>query len=168
MIGEQHRAGMQANGMDGECDVPLPTEICGGIVWMSHLIERYTNARLQAYGLSPALTLPRIQLLMCVAAGAAEESSTRMSDIALDLGVTARTITTMVDALEREGLVDRVPEPNDRRAISLVLTEDGEDMVTKIKAPLNEISSSIIAPLTDADQEALQGLLMRLIERDAE
>src|SRR5690606_39995754 len=113
------------------------------------------------------LSMPRARLLLAVAAGSAEETSTRMSDIALDVGVTARTITTMVDALERDGLIERMPDPLDRRAISLRQTEAGETLVPRGEVALDEISAAVAAPLSDADQAALHDLLTRLIERDA-
>ncbi len=154
-----HRAGH-----DGE--TPVGTGICTSIIWMSHLIERYANARLASFGLPASLTLPRVRLLLAVASGAAEQNSTRMSDIALDLGVTARTITTMVDALEREGLLERVPDPHDRRAISLELTDLGAERAPRFQTALDEISAAVVAPLSGSDQHALHDLLTRLIERD--
>ncbi len=154
--------------MDGiDAALPVATGICNSIIWMSHLIERYANARMATFGLPASLTMPRVRLLLAVANGYAEETSTRMSDIALDLGVTARTITTMVDALEREGLVERVPDPNDRRAISLVLTDTGVAAIPRIRVALDEISAAVVAPLATTDQDALHDLLIRLIERDS-
>lgn len=147
-------------------DVPVATGICNAIIWMSHLVERYANARLPAFGLPDTLTMPRARLLLAVASGAEAQTSTRMSDIALDLGVTARTITTMVDALEREGLVERVPDPHDRRAISLELTEAGAIAVPRIQSALDEIAAAVAAPLADGDQDDLLDLLTRLIERE--
>ncbi len=151
-------------GMDNE--LALTTNICSSVICLSHLLERYANARLASFGLPSTLTIPRVRLLLAVATGKAEDISTRMSDIALDLGVTARTITTMVDALEREGLIERVPDGNDRRAISLVLTEEGEASIPRIKTALDDIGAAIMAPLSDAEQETLHSLLMQLIERE--
>lgn len=149
-------------------DVPIASGICHSIIWMSHLIERYANARLPTFDLGVELSMPRARLLLAVAAGSLDETSTRMSDIALDVGVTARTITTMVDALEREGLVARMPDPLDRRAISLRLTEAGEALVPRVQVALDEISAAVTAPLTDADQASLHDLLTQLIERDGD
>lgn len=168
MIGERYQdviRDQRESGADG--GVPVASDICRSIIWMAHLIERYANARLPTFDLPDDLTMPRARLLLAVAAGAAEQTSTRMSDIAFDLGVTARTITTMVDALERDGLVERVPDQQDRRAISLVLTEAGEQRVPHILHAIEEISSSVVAPLSNDDQEMLRDLLIRLIERDA-
>jgi DNA-binding MarR family transcriptional regulator len=166
MIDGQQDPAAQAVWLGDEDELPVGTGICNSIIWMSHLIERYANARLPSFGLPPSLTMPRVRLLLAVASGAAQATSTRMSDIALDLGVTARTITTMVDALEAEELVERVPDPNDRRAISLVLTERGEAAVPAIQAALDEISAAVVAPLGGDEQDALHTLLTRLIERD--
>lgn len=153
------------SGMDSE--MAMTTNICSSIICLSHLVERYANARLPSFGLPPTLTIPRVRLLLAVATGKAEDISTRMSDIALDLGVTSRTITTMVDALEREGLIERVPDANDRRAITLVLTEEGEASIPRIKTALDEIGAAVMSPLTDTDHQALHSLLIQLLERDA-
>ncbi len=147
--------------------MPVASGITHAIIWMAHLIERYANARLPTFDIGVELSMPRARLLLAVAAGAAEETSTRMSDIALDVGVTARTITTMVDALERDGLIERLPDPLDRRAISLRLTETGEALVPRVQAAMDEISRAVASPLSDADQATLLNLLTRLIERDA-
>src|ERR671913_2092512 len=48
-----------------------------------------------------------------------------MSDISDELGVTRRNVTALVDALEEEGLVKRMPHPSDRRATVIELTEKG-------------------------------------------
>lgn len=167
MIGERYKD-VTRNELGEGSEEPLSaaSDICRSIIWMAHLIERYANARLPTFDLPADLTMPRARLLLAVAAGAAEQASTRMSDIAFDLGVTARTITTMVDALERDGLVERVPDQLDRRAISLVLTEEGERSIPDILHAIEEISVSVVAPLSDADQDTLRDLLIRLIERD--
>jgi len=60
-----------------------------------------------------------------------------------------------------------MPDPLDRRAISLRLTEAGETLVPRVQVALDEISAAVAAPLSDADQAALHDLLTRLIERDA-
>src|ERR1700689_4436603 len=46
-----------------------------------------------------------------------------MSGLSDELGVTARNVTALVDALEKEGLVRRVPHEKDRRATFLQMTK---------------------------------------------
>jgi DNA-binding MarR family transcriptional regulator len=59
-----------------------------------------------------------------------------------------------------------VPDPRDRRAISLVLTEAGEAAVPRIQTALDEISAAVMSPIAGGDQLTLNDLLTRLIERD--
>lgn len=167
MLNEETRGQLSTPLGGADNDLALTTNICSSIICLSHLLERYANARLPSFDLPESMTIPRVRLLLAVATGMDEAISTRMSDIALDLGVTSRTITTMVDALERDGLIERVPDPNDRRAISLVLTDEGRACVPRIQRALDEISASVLSPLSGDDHETLHALLTRLIERDA-
>lgn len=140
-------------------------EICGAIFWLSHLIERFAQARLCRHGLPAGMSFSRALLILAVHNGQRVGAS-RMSDVAIDLGVTARTVTTMVDGLERDGLMVRQPDPKDRRAIQLELTTDGAAIVPVLGRALETIGASILAPLSQAEQAALLILLDRLIERE--
>jgi len=140
-------------------------DTCGAIVWLSHLIERFAQARLPDFGIPAGMSFSRALLILAVHNGQRDHAS-RMSDVAIDLGVTARTITTMVDALERDGLIVRQPDPYDRRAIQLELTTEGAALAPSLGRALESIGASILSPLSQADQTTLLMLLNRLIERD--
>jgi len=144
----------------------LAAEICSSIIWLGHLIERFANTRLPESNLAPGMSLPRAHLLFAIHAAQHQEGSTRMVDIALDLGVTARTLTTMVDALERQGLIIRVPDPADRRAIQLELTEQGRAIVEPLGQAVESASEVIISPLNPDERQTLLRLMTRLIERE--
>ncbi len=49
------------------------------------------------------------------------------------LNVVPRTITDVIDVLERDGLIRRVPDPDDRRSTRAVLTEAGADRIATIQ-----------------------------------
>ena len=55
----------------------------------------------------------------------------RMADLASALDVTPRNVTTLVDGLEREGIVRRRPHPTDRRATVIELTESARGAVER-------------------------------------
>jgi DNA-binding MarR family transcriptional regulator len=141
------------------------SEICSTIIWMGHLIERFANTRLPQADLAPGMSLPRANLLFAVQSAQHNRTSTRMVDIALDLGVTARTITTMVDALEEQGLISRVPDARDRRAIQLELTEAGMDLLGPLAQAVDAASDVLMSPLNAAERLTLLRLMTRLIER---
>lgn len=143
-------------------------EISSSIVWLAHLIDRFVNTRLAQGSFPKGMSFARANLLFAVHAAQVNDTSSRMVDIALDLGVTARTLTTMVDALEKQGLVERVPDANDRRAIQLELTDDGREALDPLAQALDVACEAVIGPLDDAERQTLLRLLTRLIERDTD
>ncbi len=80
---------------------PTASEVIMTLIATSHRIQRVFNARLSRQKGAVKLSGPRLRLLMAVE----EVGRLRMGDLAEDLGITARTVTTLVDALEREGLL---------------------------------------------------------------
>jgi DNA-binding MarR family transcriptional regulator len=52
----------------------------------------------------------------------------RMKELAEKIGVTTGTLTVTIDKLEKEGFVMRIPNPDDRRSLFIVLTETGMKM----------------------------------------
>jgi DNA-binding MarR family transcriptional regulator len=140
-------------------------ELTTSITWLAHLIERYANIRLAQAGLPAGMSYARANLLLAVAGAHAEGNSARMVDIALDLGVTARTLTTMVDALAKQGLVERSVDPDDRRAFQLVLTDAGLALVPQLQSELGQAAEAVAAPLGNRERETLVQLINRLIER---
>lgn len=142
-----------------------PTDICVNIVWMSHLIDRLTNLRLPADRFPAGMSFARANLLFAIHAAGQNQSSARMVDIALDLGVTARTLTTMVDALERQGLISRQPDPADRRAIQLVMQPAGATLLPELAHHIDLATEAVVGPLSTSERATLLGLLQKLIER---
>lgn len=140
-------------------------DLTTSITWLAHLIERFANIRLAESTLPAGMSYARANLLLAVHAAHVEENSARMVDIALDLGVTARTLTTMVDSLTKQGLIERVVDPSDRRAFQLVLTDAGNDLVPQLQTELTQAAELVTAPLSEADRAQLARLITRLIER---
>ncbi|MET8763029.1 MarR family transcriptional regulator [Lentzea sp. NPDC004782] len=72
-------------------------------------------------------------------------------------------VTFVIDRLEAQGLVDRVPHPNDRRARHLVLTRKGEELRRKL---LDRVSrESPLAHLSDVERDRLRDQLLRALDR---
>lgn len=140
-------------------------DLTTSITWLAHLIERYANLRLARAELPKGMSYARANLILAVHAAAVEGNSARMVDIALDLGVTGRTLTTMVDSLAKQDLVERTVDPNDRRAYQLVLTETGRELVPVLQSELSMASETVTAPLVDRERDVLNQLINQLIER---
>jgi DNA-binding MarR family transcriptional regulator len=87
-----------------------------------------------------------------------------MSDISDVLGVTRRNITALVDALEEEGLVRRMPHPTDRRATIIELTEKGAETTEGMYHGHRAGVATLFTDLSEEEQQELIRLLGSLRE----
>jgi DNA-binding MarR family transcriptional regulator len=87
-----------------------------------------------------------------------------MSGLSDALGVTPRNVTTLVDALEGEGLVRRLAVPTDRRATLVELTPRGLERATEALAPFHEKLAEPFRDLSKKDQRELLRLMERLLD----
>jgi DNA-binding MarR family transcriptional regulator len=121
---------------------------------VTHAIRRRHNARLTAHDLS----VPRARLLEAMI----ELERPRMSDLAEFLGLSPRTITTAVDALERDGLLARLADPQDRRVTLVTLTPAGRALFESVAAYHRQLSEVVMAPLSADERRVLWDLLTRI------
>jgi DNA-binding MarR family transcriptional regulator len=77
--------------------------------------------------------------------------------------VTSGTMTNRIDRLERRGLVQRMPDPADRRGVHVRLTPRGKERVDAALADLLARERELLRGLSRAEQETLSGLLRRLV-----
>ena len=74
----------------------------------------------------------------------------------------AATIKGVVDRLAKIGYVATSADPEDRRRLTVTLTETGKALFYKRIATALGVSAATLAPLSDAEQLMLVGLLSRL------
>jgi DNA-binding MarR family transcriptional regulator len=86
-----------------------------------------------------------------------------MSELSGELGVTARNVTALVDALEAEKLVERRPHPTDRRATVVALTGRGARTCATFWEQNLGAMSELFEELSERDQKELLRLLERLM-----
>jgi DNA-binding MarR family transcriptional regulator len=81
------------------------------------------------------------------------------------LMISSGGMTARLDRLERAGLIERCPDPNDRRGKLIALTAQGREVIdaTITRHVANE--RRILASLTLAEQEKLNALLKKLIAK---
>ena len=74
----------------------------------------------------------------------------RLGELAEHLRIAPRSATEVVDALAERGLVERRPDPADRRATLVALTAHGEEVSAAIRAARKTGASSLFARLPAA------------------
>jgi DNA-binding MarR family transcriptional regulator len=87
-----------------------------------------------------------------------------MSALRDELGVTARSVTALVDALEAEDMVRRVPHPTDRRATIVELTDTGQRTVEGQFEAHRERAAELFTELSEQDQRELLRI-MRILSQ---
>lgn len=96
----------------------------------------------------------------------AREGQIRPGVLAERLRVTPRSVTEVVDALTRQGLVTRELDPSDRRAMILELTPAGHTMAGEISERRRTHTESVLGGALTVDEERqLVALLDKLAER---
>ena len=105
-----------------------------------------------------ALSLRQYRILERLA-----ERPHRTTELATVSGVSQPTASAAVSALEARGLVARSPDPDDRRATLIVLTEPGQAVLAAAKERILERLVEISAALRPADVAALRRLQPGLV-----
>lgn len=76
--------------------------------------------------------------------------------------VTSGTMTNRIDRLTKKGLVERLPDPSDRRGVLVRLTDDGKDRADQALAGLLDQERAILAELSHVQRGDLAALLRQL------
>lgn len=82
--------------------------------------------------------------------------------LAQHLGVDRTVMTYLLDDLEAAGLLERKPDPTDRRARRIVLTEAGLGRLCELERRLRDAEESLLRTLEPEEREVFRGLLRRL------
>jgi DNA-binding MarR family transcriptional regulator len=77
-------------------------------------------------------------------------------------GVTRATITGLLDTLERDELIIRQPDPEDRRMMSVRLTEKGIAFITGILPSHFSEMASLMRALSEPERKTLVALLVKI------
>jgi DNA-binding MarR family transcriptional regulator len=116
-----------------------------------------------ARDVGPGLSLAQYQVI----APLEEAESLPVGELAVAAGVATPTATRMLDALVRDGVVEREPSRLDRRVVTVRLTETGRRQVRakrKVVAEKRRLVYESLSPGERHDTVALLGRLAEVIE----
>jgi DNA-binding MarR family transcriptional regulator len=118
---------------------------------------RQTDVTAERFGLK------RGEFKVLVKLRTASDMSMSPGDLAQRLVLSTGAMTNRLDRLEATGLVTRNPDPDDRRALIVTLTDEGTDLIDRaVKAQAAE-EHQILSALEPDERHRLNGLLRRLM-----
>ncbi len=86
----------------------------------------------------------------------------RLSELSDHLHIAPRSTTDVVDGLQERGLIQRTPDPHDRRAMLVSLTDEGHRVGEAIRAARDADAERFFAALSDDDRAELARILRTL------
>lgn len=87
----------------------------------------------------------------------------RVGQIAEMAGVSQPVLSRVVDQMERDGLVERRPDPDDRRSVGVWTTAEGRRTFTELLPRAAALVDRALQGLDDEEVATLHGLLVRVL-----
>jgi DNA-binding MarR family transcriptional regulator len=129
------------------------------LVAFETLAQAVRRARGAVAGEAPGrLTLSQYGLLLPLCAG----ETARVSDLAAGAGIAPSTATRILDVLERRALVRRARSPEDRRGVTVSLTDAGRRTLSDQDAWMRARKLTFFDQLPGEERELVSDLLVRL------
>ena len=85
------------------------------------------------------------------------------AQLARRVAIEQPTMVRTVDRLERDGLVTREPDPDDRRSSRIALTERGRNLRNTLVPKAARVNQDATASLSDEEVATLRRLLVKLL-----
>ena len=123
-----------------------------GLLEVAFALQGQIESALESVGLS----VPKYMALRRLADAGAPVS---LSGLADKQGCVRSNITQLIDRLETDGLVKRMPDPSDRRAVLATLTPVGVDRLAAARVAVDEVQAELVARMPEKDRPAFTRVL---------
>lgn len=133
---------------------PTAVEVGQKYFELHHQAHRMVDQAMIAHGTSFA----RMKVLLRLH----QHGDMNQSTLAGLLGFAPRSVTETVDALEREGLVTRTPDPRDRRVRIVGLTAAGHEAYAEARIAKEKVMTAIFGGLDASERASLVALFDKI------
>jgi DNA-binding MarR family transcriptional regulator len=129
--------------------------------WLTAQVAR-TGERLVAEALAgEGVRRPHFTVLTSLA----EQGPASQATLGRRLWIDRSDLHAIVSDLERDGLISRVRDAQDRRRNLVALTSQGKRTLKRLDRAIDAAQEELLAPLKPAERRQLRELLARLVER---
>jgi DNA-binding MarR family transcriptional regulator len=144
-------AGAARTNLSAELDLATASRIVGRLFGLAPRLVELLDLGAREYGMSYARGR--------VVAALHASGPVVMRALSQAVGVKPRTITGLVDALEADGWVERLPHPSDRRATIVTLTPAAETAFGQLLEGYVGLSADLLRGVPDDDQQRALAVL---------
>jgi DNA-binding MarR family transcriptional regulator len=99
------------------------------------------------------LTIAQVRCLQAIAAS--PDGETLTSRLARQISVSAPSISSMIDSLVGRSLVVRHPNPENRRQVRLLITDEGRTLLARYEGLISDHIRSLLAPLNSRSKRRM-------------
>lgn len=136
-----------------------PMAVVGRILRLGGLLERSVEDALQPFGLS----LWQFDVLATLRRAGMPDGLSP-TELMKEVMLSSGAMTNRIDKLETAGLVQRRPEPLDRRSVRIVLTSKGKRLIDRAIAVRFEEAASVVGALGSRERQSLERALKKLLQ----
>ena len=136
---------------------PSPIGVIGRISRLARELEQRLEPGDRAYGLEPGW-----HDVLATLRRTGPPYRLRPSDFTGSLMLTSSGTTKRLDKLERAGLIARSPDPDDRRGVTITLTDEGRALIDRVTEAHMANEARLLEGLSAHEREQLADLLRRL------
>jgi DNA-binding MarR family transcriptional regulator len=144
--------------MDARADV-APLEALAAL----RLAAKQAHTNMERWTESHGLSESRLRALLALYHS--PDHRRPLGELAEILNVVPRTVTDVIDVLERDGLITRVPDPSDRRSVHAQLTDSGLERVETIKRDATDQQTALFAGFSRVQIAQLRHLCLLLVQQ---
>jgi DNA-binding MarR family transcriptional regulator len=105
------------------------------------------------------LSMPQLEVMSFIGL----DGSETMKDIADHLRITPPSVTAMIAQMEKNGMVKRQIDPDDRRRVSIILSKKAKTIYASILQKKNEVLQQMVSRLSLKDKKELERIITILI-----
>jgi len=128
--------------------------VCYKLSRVMRKVHRYYERKLSLYGITPS----QFYVLSAVW----EKDGVKFKDLAKSLEMDGSTLTSILDRLERQDLLERRDDPEDRRSLLVFLTEKAKQNIDEITCLAETLNQEIKEHFSDEEFATFERVLDKI------
>ena len=134
-----------------------------GLGLLIHDVARLLRSRIDQQAQAIGLTSAQWRVLSSVArAEMRNEDPLNQATLADQMDMEPITLSRLIDRMEQANVIERRPDPGDRRAHRLYLTENARPMVAKFRAVAADCIGDAFTGVTEAEMDMVSDVLAKV------